>query len=224
MEKFIHKIDKNNFFYPAIATLAFAQFGINEMFSRGFYLNAQIRYPDSSDFINYIKSCRFPLEVENQIFQTQTFTPFIFVPGFLTKDKTEVYRMSPNDSALQFVNDWGGLTDKNIELTHMTIISAWEKIIQLNLISSPVLQFFRHIRNASAHNGQFHFDRKVLNTNGDLKLPAEWKNFTITSNLQGLKLIAKDKNDTDYFFDQGDLVEFLLDFENYYPQLKSHSQ
>lgn len=224
MEYLIHKLDKDNFFYQSVATLSFAQFGINEMFSRGFFLKYQALYPDINKFIKHVKELGFPEEVEQEIFRTQTFTPLIFVPGFRTKDKTTTYQI-PNSSALQFVEDQKGLTTKNIELTHMTIISAWEKIMEFKLTDSPTLQFFRHIRNAAAHDGKFHFDSKVINkTSGELKLKAEWKTFVIIPGLQDLHLISRDKNDKDFFWDQGDLVEFLLDFENHYPDLKTHSK
>lgn len=210
MEYLIHELNKDNFFYQSVATLSFAQFGINEIFARGFYLKHRAKFPDDNQFIAYDKSLKFPAEVEQEIFKTRTFTPMIFVPGFRTKDKTNLYRMMPNHSAVQFVEEQRGLTTKNIELTHMTIISAWEKIMALNLSDSPILQFFRHIRNAAAHNGKFHFDNKVIDkTTGDLKHTAEWRSFVITPNLQGLHLIARDKNDTDFFCDQGDIVEFL---------------
>jgi hypothetical protein len=221
MEYLIHELNKENFFYQSIATLSFAQFGINEIFSRGFYLKHRIHYPDFNDFVTYIKSLNFPLEVQTEIFQTQTFTPLIFVPGFSTKDKEKLYRMMPDYSAVQFVDEQRGRTKINIELTHMTIICAWEKIITLNLSDSPILQFFRHLRNAAAHNGKFHFDKKAIDeTSGKLKRDAEWKTFRITPDLQGLHLIARDEDDKDFFCDQGDIVEFLLDFENHYPQLK----
>lgn len=223
MEFLIHKLDKDNFYYQSIMTLAFAQFGINEMFARGFVLKHQATFPNLADYISYIDNLGFPSEVKAQILNTQTFTPMIFVPGFTTKDKTSVYRMDPNSSALKFVEEERGITGKNIELTHMTIISAWEMFMALKPIDSPILQFFRHIRNAAAHNGKFHFDKKVIDaSSGELKLEASWKGFVITAKHQGVHLIPKDKNDNDSFLDQGDLVEFLLDLENHYPELKNH--
>ena len=221
MEYLIHELNKDNFFYQSIATFSFAQFGINEVFARGFFLKHRVKFPDEKQFKDYIKSLNFSGEVEQEIFKTQTFTPLIFVPGFRTKDRTNLYRMIPNYSAVQFVDEQRGLTTKHLELTHMTIISAWEKIAALNLLNTPVLQFFRHIRNAATHNGKFHFDNKVIDkTTGQLKQKAEWKTFIINPNLQDIHLIARDKNDTVFFFDQGDVVEFLLDFENHYPTLK----
>ena len=200
MEYYIHELDKTNFFYPTITTLSFAQFGVNELFSRGFYLMHREKLPNDEDFIRYIKSLGFPSEVIKQITQTKTFTPFIFVPGFITKDKKTSYTMLPNDSGLQFALEQRGITNANIEFTHWAIISAWEKIMSYNLPDSKTLQFFRHIRNAAAHNGEFYFADKVINNKtGELKKQAEWGSFTITSSLQGMKLFAEIKTDPNCF-------------------------
>ncbi len=129
--------------------------------------------------------------------------------------------MLPNESGLKFASEERGITGANIEFTHWAIISAWEKILPFNLVDSPSLQFFRHIRNAAAHNGEFHFTNKVIDKlNGELKKNAEWNSFKITASLQGMKLFAETKNDINCFWDQGDLIEFLLDFQNHYPVLK----
>ncbi|WPV02106.1 hypothetical protein SNE26_09995 [Mucilaginibacter sp. cycad4] len=221
-ENYIHNLDKNIFFYDSIVTLAYTQFGINELFSRGFFILKMKEYPDRSEFVNHINEFDFPAEVKDQIFRTRTFTPQIFVPGFRTKDTARDYRMDTNTSAVQFVIDTAGITDKNIELTHLTIIVAWEKILSFNLADTPVWQFFRHIRNAAAHNGKFHFTNKVLDSQtGELLKEAKWGNFEIKASFHDLPLILKNKNDTNSFWDQGDLVEFLLDFENHYPELKA---
>jgi len=221
MEHLIHQLNKENFFYQSVATLSFAQFGINEIFARGFFLKHRPKFPDDNLFIAYMTSLDFPQEVQQEVIKTRTFTPLIFVPGFRTKDQVNLYRMIPNYSAIQFVEEQRGLTTKNIELTHMTILSAWEKIMAFNLPETPISQFLRHIRNAAAHNGKFHFENRAIDkATCQLKQKAEWKTFVITPSLQSQHLIARDKNDTDFFCDQGDIVEFLLDFENHYPILK----
>jgi len=222
MTSFIHKIDKKNFFYSSITTLAYAQFGINEMYSRGFMTKALVNFKnDLGGFQNYIYSFGFNSSINNEIFNAKNFTPLIFVPVFLKKDKTLAFEFDPYQSSIEFVNDTGGITSANIELTHMTIIIAFEKIANLNL-SGEVFEFFRHIRNASAHNGKFHFSKKALNKDGELLKLAKWRNFEIKASMGGLNLILENKDDTTSFFDQGDLVEFLLDFENHYPEIKNN--
>lgn len=221
MEYYIHELDKTNFFYSTISTLSFAHFGVDELFARGFFILHRSKLPNDSDFLNYIQSLGFPDEVIEQIVQAKTFTPFIFIPGFVTKDKKTTYRMLPNESGLQFAVEQRGITSANIEFTHWAIISAWEKIAPYNLPDSEVLQFFRHIRNAAAHNGDFHFTGKVIDRlTGELKKEAKWSNFNITASIQGLRLFGDKKTDKNCFWDQGDLLEFLLDFQNHYPILK----
>lgn len=219
-EFFIHKLDKNNFFYNNIVTLAYTQFGINELFARGFFAESLRKYPDYEARNGYFHKLGFPNDVIDQLNRTRTFTPKIFVPGFTTKDKAKAFKMDVEASAAHFLHDTRGLSDTNIELTHMTIIMAWEKIVYLELDDSPVLQFFRHIRNAAAHNGKFHFAPKVLDKGSKLLKPAKWKDFEIRGEMQGSVLIVRDKDDQQGFWDQGDLVEFLLDFELAYPEIK----
>lgn len=220
-EEFIHNLDRSNFFYENVVTLAYTQFGMNELFSRGFFIAAMKLFPDAHERTNYFNTRGFPEDVVDQLHRTRTFTPKIFVPGFQSKDKTINYRMDVEHSAVRFYQDNGGITDKNIELTHMTIISAWEKILPFNLPDSAVLQFFRHIRNAAAHNGKFHFTGKAINPGTDeLAKPAKWHHFEIRAKLQDTPLLARTKVDHAGFWDQGDLVVFLLEFEQHYPVVK----
>jgi hypothetical protein len=221
MRNFIHNLDKNNFFYNSITTLAYAQFGVLELISRGFMIKALKAHPDPVDFQKYIESCKFNSDIQKEICKTITLTPLIFVPGFSTKDKKRTYEFSPNQSSIEFLNDTNGITQTNIELTHMTILTSWEKIIHFNL-SGPVFEFFRHIRNASAHDGKFNFYKKVLSPNGELLKIAKWRDFEIKSSYKNMNLLIKTKDDNDGFFDQGDVVEFLLDFEKHYPEIKKN--
>ena len=82
MTKFIHKLDKNNFFFEAVTTLAYTQFGINELFARGFLLQKHHEFRINDDFRKHMRALGFPMEVEKQIFESTSFTPMIFVPGF----------------------------------------------------------------------------------------------------------------------------------------------
>jgi|GEM_PF-1688443 len=220
-EQFIHNLDRSNFFYEDIVMLAYTQFGINELFSRGFFIAAMKLFPNVNERTTYFNSLGFPDDVVDQLLRTRTFTPEIFVPGFQTKDKSREFRMDVETSAVRFYQDNQGITNKNIELTQMTIIMAWEKIIPYNLPDSPVLQFFRHIRNAAAHNGKFHFTAKTIDSKtGELLKPAIWHTFEIKVAMQSKPLIVTSKTDQQGFWDQGDLVEFLLEFETHYPQIK----
>lgn len=185
MFHFIHDLDKNNFFYSSIVTLAQTQFGVNELFSRGLFIQLQHEFPNRSAFVRHVKTYKFPEEVEHEIFRTRTFTPKIFVPGFTTKDKQTTYQMEPDTSAVRFYQENQGITNANIELTYMTILVAWEKVAGLSLTDSAVYQFFRHVRNAAAHNGKFYFTNNVIdNQTKQLKQKAKWKDFEILASMQ----------------------------------------
>jgi hypothetical protein len=126
--------------------------------------------------------------------------------------------MSPNQSSIEFLNNTGGISITNIVLPQMTALTAWEKILSFDL-SGPVYEFFKHIRNASAHNGKFHFYKTVLDLKGELKKVAKWCDLEIKDHMNDMNPIIKNKKDEEAFLDQGDLVEFLLDFENHYPKI-----
>jgi len=221
-ETFLHELDPNNFFYEDIVMLAYTQFGLNELFSRGFLIAGKKTHPNNIAFVHYVNSLNFPHAVNEQIFHFRGFTPMIFVPGFHTKDKKHVIQMEPNHSAVKFFQETKGITNKNLELTQLTIIATWEKIVHLNLADGPILQFFRHIRNAAAHNGKFHFTAKAIDPNsGEFIKSAIWESFEIKAAMQNMPLFVVDKNDVIGFLDQGDLVNFLLAFESHYPEIKT---
>lgn len=203
--------------------MAYSQFGTNELFARGFTMQMIRNYPSIHDRQKALLEYEFPTEINQQIIHVQTFTPMIFVPGFETKNRDKVYRMEPNYSAAEFVNTFKGRSEANIEITRMTIISTFEKAIQAVNGNSEVIEFFRHIRNAAAHHGTFKFTQAVLNKKtGELKKRAKWNSFEITSKNQGQKLLPDLKDDNSAFWNQGDFVDFLLDFENHHPEIKKH--
>ncbi len=224
MEILLHTLDKDNFFYDYITTMAYSQFGTDELFARGFTMQLLKQYPDPYERPRALQRYPFPREVQGQIVNVRTFTPMVTVPSFETKSNLKVYRMDPDHSAAHFVADTKGITDVNLRITRMTIISTYEKIIDQIDRGSRVMEFFRHIRNAAAHDGKFHFTSKVVDKfTGELKRKAEWNQFKITAQLQGTPLFTERKNDHSAFWSQGDFVDFLLDFENHHSEIKNTS-
>jgi hypothetical protein len=104
----------------------------------------------------------------------------------------------------------------------MTILTSFEKVMPLIKDWSPQKEFFRHIRNAAAHNGKLGFDKKTIDkTENKLKKSAKWEDFEITLKNQNQDLFIKTKSDRLGFWSDGDFFKFLLDFENYHPEIKS---
>ncbi|MDB5157310.1 MAG: hypothetical protein JWR50_2017, partial [Mucilaginibacter sp.] len=69
---------------------------------------------------------------------------------------------------------------------------------------------------------KFHFTGKAIDSKtNELVKVAQWRHFEIKANLQNQPLLVTTKIDQNGFWDQGDLVEFLLEFEHYYPVIKT---
>jgi hypothetical protein len=222
MEHFIHDLDKSNFFYHELTTMSYSCFGLDELFSRGYIMRKWQENPTEQGFINAIQNDTLPQEIKNNILRSQKFTPAIFVPGFGRKNKNEVFKFDPNKSAFHFVHDTGGITDARLRISYMTILTSFEKVMPLIKDWSPQKEFFRHIRNAAAHNGKLGFDKKTIDkTENKLKKSAKWEDFEITLKNQNQDLFIKTKSDRLGFWSDGDFFKFLLDFENYHPEIKS---
>lgn len=218
-EIFLHDLDSNNYFYDLIIDLAHSQFGKNELLARGIIASQMKDLPGPNEFKSRILKFNFPEEVNNQILNFRAFTPNVFVPGFSRKEKDLVYKLEPNFAAGQMIRRSEYSNGINIRLTHMTVITAFQFIISKLTKQSSAREFFRHIRNAAAHNGKFHFTKDVIDSSGELKKTAKWKNFNISPDIQGLQMFAKTKSDSEYFWGQGDFIEFLIDFQKIHPEI-----
>ena len=218
-------LPKDNYFYETIATFGVSIHGMLEVVNRGLVLNLKDRSKNDDEFNSNIDQIptEYPDNVKENIRNFKTFTPMIFDFQYSKTNSNSSYYFDVDEFSKQIItadleNLCGQLT---ISIAGMVIISAFEKISSRNLKDSDVLQFFRHIRNAAAHNGKFHFTDSVLNKkNGDLKKFAKWKNFEIKSDLQGKNLFNSSKSSNDRYWNYGDLIDFLLDLENYYPELE----
>lgn len=91
-----------------------------------------------------------------------------------------------------------------IQLSARILINGCYEILKENPIKEKIdpetLEFFRHIRNASSHNGRFTFQKN------EPKRKAIWKRLEITKDLDGTELFD--------FMAIGDIILFLQDIEN----------
>lgn len=63
---------------------------------------------------------------------------------------------------------------------------------------SPALEFFRHVRNAVAHNNAFHF------LGGEPRRPARFRNFQLDAGMHGQNLFFE-------FMMAGDVLDLFVD-------------
>lgn len=93
--------------------------------------------------------------------------------------------------------------DLTILSVHTLLVGCYEKIKKLKLgDESRIMEFFRHIRNAAAHDGKFNIRHDSLNK------PASWRNKTISHALHDKELFSD-------FFAIGDSILFLQDVEKH---------
>ena len=96
-------------------------------------------------------------------------------------------------------------SDKDfIQISAQILINGCYEIFKENplkeKVSSEVCEFFRHIRNASSHNGKFIFTEKA-------NKKAVWRELIITKDLHGVDLFD--------FLAVGDVILLLQDIENW---------
>lgn len=100
------------------------------------------------------------------------------------------------------------------------IITAYQFTKQYN-DKSPIWEFFRHIRNASAHGGKFNFTYNSYEKKQEPVRKAKWHSIEIVGQLQGTKLFVE-KPGVGLLY-AGDIVLLLMDIEDQYPDIKSMS-
>lgn len=221
-------LPKNNFFYTSIANIAFSYHGHLEIFSRSFILSIKAESKNEEKYFKAIddatKIMKLSSHVSKNLKEVKTLTPLLFAPEFHRIKNDETIYFDIDKVASKLLADGLELIyDNLIYIAQMTIAAGYDKIMQLKLKDSEVLQFFRHIRNASSHNGKFFFTDAVLDSQGNLSKPAIWRDFNITSNLQNKPLFNKDQSNPNKYWDIADMIDFLLDFENHYPEIKHYS-
>jgi len=219
-------IQKTNFFYPLIATLAFSIHGMNDIFARGFILTVKDTVNSKDEFDLAVNTMPFSEIAKTELKQFETLTPIILAPEFHKKKSSDYIYFNANKSAKELPHpSLLDIYNQTISIAEMIIIAGYQKLMSYSPEDSDILQFFRHIRNAAAHNGKFHFTtgkNGTLDKNGSLKKNAKWADFIITSELQNKRLFNESKSSTEKFWDIGDLIDFLLDLENHYPEIKKH--
>lgn len=93
----------------------------------------------------------------------------------------------------------------------MLIIGCYEIILESYDANDPEWRFFRHIRNAAAHNGQMDFYNGRRFISPDTR-NASWSGIEITSDMQG-RMLIKTKDRIDGIMTIGEVIQFLHNFE-----------
>ncbi len=216
------EIDKSNAFYPLITIFFLSFHGILEFSCRKLIVDLKSYSKSENDFYESIDEIpiNLPIHLKEELKKFKAFTPMIFSIEANKKMSADSYYFDLEKSLSQFESIEEVTKNINI-LANILIIASYEVLFEKNPRSNEVLEFFRHVRNAAAHNGKFHFTDKVIDKNkNELKKIAKWNKFEVKLNLQGYKLFNVNKTNNNNFWEYVDLIEFLLDIENHFPELK----
>jgi hypothetical protein len=221
-------LPKNNYFYSSIANIAFSYHGHLELFARSFVLSIKANCQNEEEYMQAVDNACELMGISEYISkkfkEVKTLTPSLLAPEFRRINDIETIYFDADKVALKLLGQGLERIYENlISLAHMVISTGFDKVMKLNLKDSEVLQFFRHLRNASSHNGKFLFKSHVLDPKGNLIKPAKWGDFEIIPSLQDKPLFNKSQSNTNKYWDIGDMIDFLLDFENHYPEIKHKS-
>jgi hypothetical protein len=89
--------------------------------------------------------------------------------------------------------------------------TTWDILIRDSryhkISGEPIVQFFRHVRNAASHGNQFKIDSSSINADNTLKLKAEWRGAEIVPSLNGTILIPD-------FMEMADPIWLISDISN----------
>ncbi len=92
----------------------------------------------------------------------------------------------------------------NLQSAGALAILAWEHTESIHT-HEPIWEFLRHLRNAAAHGGRFHF------VNKEPRRPAVWRTKAIDRSLQGTAIFAAPLNAG--FLGPGDVLYLLADID-----------
>ena len=218
------ELEHSNVFHSLVSTFFISIHGMNEIFSRLLIRDLKANSKNDNEFYRLIEdnTINLPSYVKNDLKNFKTFTPLVLSFEAQKKNSTQTIYFDIEKLNVEFMNFEQVYNHIN-KLAELLIINAYEILRLKNPNQSYVLEFFRHIRNAAAHNGKFYFTADVICSNSkELKKIAKWRNFEIKSNLQDYKLFNNKKVNDNNFWEYGDLIDFLLDLENHFPELKTN--
>lgn len=201
-------------FYPLVSNCIASLHGNLDLISRGLINYIQIQNLDKSQIEDLLSQLTLNEKYRVGFIDNPAKTPLIDQLQFISIVNDDKLIVNIDEiSSLILQRNFDVISQLN-QAARILTITSYEFIKQLK-DESPIWQFFRHIRNASAHRGKFSF-----NTNEPTK-EAKWQNIEITKELDGADLFISSENKGLIY--AGDVLLLLLDIEEQYPNIKSIS-
>lgn len=196
----INHFDRSKEFYPLVVTFIHSVHGSFELVSR--------------KIVDLVASGKLTETTLNKValkgFIGSQKTPLIGKFALRSDFQNNFIKIDIDEIATDAFYNLGYLIEAGLEFSaaRMLLISAYEikkdEIKGKGLETDELWQFFRHCRNAAAHNGRFYFKKD------EPKFKNKWGNFEIVSDMAGTKLFRDEKEG---FVSSGDIVRLLWDIE-----------
>lgn len=197
--------DRSKPFYPFVMQCYAALWGIKELAAHGTALpseRSQLTVPTT------------PNGEADAIIRRLAETPHLELvnPINLAVTHGERFKLDAEFMAKELANNFDYHAPYTLVALRMLLLAAYEISKPWKVENDPLWEFFRHVRNAAAHNGRFRIDAEP-------KIPARWGTFEIKdTSLDGVPLF---KPPNEGLFHLGDAIAFLHDVEVATPTMKA---
>ncbi|SMO60344.1 hypothetical protein [Gracilimonas mengyeensis] len=207
MEIPINHFDRSKPFYPLVMSYLLQYHGLKELAVRGVLGRRNITdtvfekaFPELQEASSEEKG-----KIQNNL-------KTLLGPLDLKTSHGDRIKVEADQVAKEIKSNFNYLLPHVIRSTGSLIILAHENTKGKSYRDKgPLWEFLRHCRNAATHNGLFDF------RGSEPKRLAQWKNLTITSDLQDHPLFKNDKGHG--FLYPGDPIRLLWDIEQTYPDM-----
>ena len=205
----LNHFDRSGDFFPLVMSYAVSMHGLMELLSRGVInISAGIVLKDPATLSQ--------AEKDNELYLSKFIraekTPLLKPPALRCNIDSIPIEIDVDEISKELFNNYHHLLENGLGTyaARMLLISAYEitvgKIIPESLFNDALWKFFRHCRNAAAHNGKFYFKKD------EPKLTSKWHHLEIKRDIQGYDLFATSIPLNGYL-SLGDPIKLLWDLE-----------
>ncbi len=214
----INHFDRSKPFYPLVIAYIVFLHGVIELSSRGIINKLKKLRKEGKDITKILEETKLKPEILEKI-KTLELTPLVGDLSLRSELQNNNIEVDINDIAEDLLNNCSYLFNSGspFAATYMLLISAYEITndyrTKNNCQNDPLWQFFRHCRNASAHNGKFYLK------NGEPRCTAKWDKFEILKTMDNTRLFKNNPTDS-ALLSIGDPIRLLWDIEQTYSDMK----
>lgn len=207
-------------FYPLISNCIASIHGSLDITSRGLINEIQVRNLNRNETEALLSSAKMNEKIKLEFLNNLVKTPLFGQISFTNSINEQKFEVDIEELSKQVFQKKFNPSHHIYQAIKILIITSYEVTKEIN-DKSPIWEFFRHIRNASAHGGRFNLLFNKYEKKQEPVREAKWRSKEINESLHGTKLLIESP-DIGLLY-TGDVILLLLDIEDQYPMIKSIS-